>query len=111
MPLERRALDLFCAPSSLIMESPSTSAVTSHPASPLASVLSSHPAPPRPQVNSIVGLLADEADPMVSVMKVDKAPTESYADIGTCASPHPSLLLSSTPCVWTRRAPRRLDDQ
>jgi len=34
------------------------------------------------KVNSVVGLLADEADPMVSVMKVDKAPTESYADIG-----------------------------
>ena len=34
------------------------------------------------RVNSIVGLLADEQDPMVSVMKVDKAPTESYADIG-----------------------------
>lgn len=30
----------------------------------------------------MVGLLADEADPMVSVMKVDKAPLESYADIG-----------------------------
>jgi ATP-dependent 26S proteasome regulatory subunit len=25
----------------------------------------------------------DEVDPMVSVMKVDKAPLESYADIGT----------------------------
>jgi len=34
------------------------------------------------KANSIVGLLADEADPMVAVMKVDKAPTESYADIG-----------------------------
>merc|ERR1719465_210484 len=34
------------------------------------------------KVNSVVGLLADEADPMVSVMKVDKAPLESYADIG-----------------------------
>eukprot|EP00964_Phaeocystis_antarctica_P087562 scaffold55589_cov57-Phaeocystis_antarctica.AAC.6 len=34
------------------------------------------------KVNSIVGILADEVDPMVSVMKVDKAPTESYADIG-----------------------------
>lgn len=31
---------------------------------------------------SIVGVLQDEADPMVSVMKLDKAPTESYADIG-----------------------------
>jgi len=33
------------------------------------------------KVNSVVGILADE-DPMVSVMKVDKAPLESYADIG-----------------------------
>jgi 26S proteasome regulatory subunit T2 len=31
---------------------------------------------------SVVGILADDADPMVSVMKVDKAPLESYADIG-----------------------------
>lgn len=31
---------------------------------------------------SVVGILADETDPMVSVMKVDKAPTESYADVG-----------------------------
>ncbi len=31
---------------------------------------------------SVVGLLHDEVDPMVSVMKVEKAPLESYADIG-----------------------------
>jgi 26S proteasome regulatory subunit T2 len=31
---------------------------------------------------SVVGILSDEADPMVSVMKVEKAPTESYADVG-----------------------------
>lgn len=31
---------------------------------------------------SIVGVLQDDADPLVSMMKVDKAPTESYADIG-----------------------------
>ncbi|KAL9057432.1 MAG: hypothetical protein Q9162_002377 [Coniocarpon cinnabarinum] len=31
---------------------------------------------------SVVGVLTDDADPMVSVMKLDKAPTESYADIG-----------------------------
>jgi len=30
----------------------------------------------------VVGILNDEVDPMVSVMKVDKAPLESYADIG-----------------------------
>ena len=31
---------------------------------------------------SVVGILADDVDPMVNVMKVDKAPLESYADIG-----------------------------
>jgi len=31
---------------------------------------------------AIVGVLTDDADPLVSVMKLDKAPTESYADIG-----------------------------
>ena len=47
----------------------------------------SFPPPPPPltndtQVNAIVGILADDEDPMVSVMKVEKAPTESYADVG-----------------------------
>jgi len=31
---------------------------------------------------AVVGLLGDDVDPMVSVMKVDKAPTETFADIG-----------------------------
>lgn len=31
---------------------------------------------------AVVGVLADDADPMVNVMKLEKAPTESYADIG-----------------------------
>lgn len=30
----------------------------------------------------MVGILGDDADPMVAVMKVDKAPLETYADIG-----------------------------
>lgn len=34
------------------------------------------------KTQSIVGILQDDADPMVSVMKVEKAPLESYADIG-----------------------------
>lgn len=34
------------------------------------------------KVLSIVGVLQDEVDPMVSVMKVEKAPLESYVDIG-----------------------------
>lgn len=31
---------------------------------------------------AIVGVLQEEINPMVSEMKVDKAPLESYADIG-----------------------------
>ncbi|KAJ2856139.1 ATPase of 26S proteasome regulatory subunit 4, partial [Coemansia erecta] len=31
---------------------------------------------------AIIGVLQDDADPMVSVMKLEKAPTESYADVG-----------------------------
>ena len=31
---------------------------------------------------AVVGILTDDVDPMVSVMKVDKAPLESYEDIG-----------------------------
>lgn len=37
------------------------------------------------KVLSVVGLLSDDVDPMVKVMKVDKAPLESYADIGGLA--------------------------
>lgn len=32
--------------------------------------------------HSVIGVLADNEDPMVNTMKLDKAPTESYADIG-----------------------------
>lgn len=31
---------------------------------------------------SVVGILQDEVDPLLNVMKVEKAPLESYADIG-----------------------------
>merc|ERR1719275_370716 len=34
------------------------------------------------KVMGVVGILQDDTDPMVSVMKVEKAPLESYADIG-----------------------------
>lgn len=34
------------------------------------------------KVLSIVGILQDDTDPMVNMMRVDKAPLESYADIG-----------------------------
>merc|ERR1712102_57348 len=34
------------------------------------------------KVHAVVGILQEDSDPMVSVMKVEKAPLESYADIG-----------------------------
>eukprot|EP01108_Squamamoeba_japonica_P000296 TRINITY_DN1059_c0_g2_i1.p2 TRINITY_DN1059_c0_g2~~TRINITY_DN1059_c0_g2_i1.p2 ORF type:complete len:247 (+),score=104.23 TRINITY_DN1059_c0_g2_i1:2-742(+) len=37
------------------------------------------------KTNAVVGLLEDDTNPLVSVMKVDKAPKESYADVGGLA--------------------------
>jgi len=43
---------------------------------PNCSVLMNH------KVHSVVGVLSDDTDPMVNVMKLEKAPQETYADIG-----------------------------
>lgn len=43
---------------------------------PNSSVLLNH------KVHAVVGVLNDDVDPMVTVMKLDKAPQETYADIG-----------------------------
>lgn len=50
------------------------------------------------KTHAIVGVLQDDTDPMVNMMKVDKAPTESYADIGGA-----SRLFSSLPSVTAAR--------
>merc|ERR1739845_261229 len=34
------------------------------------------------EVHAVIGVLGDDTDPMVSVMKLEKAPQESYADVG-----------------------------
>jgi len=34
------------------------------------------------KVHAVIGVLSDDADPLVSVMKLEKAPQETYADIG-----------------------------
>lgn len=34
------------------------------------------------KTQAIVGVLQDDTDPLVNIMKLDKAPTESYADVG-----------------------------
>jgi len=33
-------------------------------------------------VHAVIGVLMDDTDPLVTVMKVEKAPQETYADIG-----------------------------
>lgn len=33
-------------------------------------------------MHAVVGVLGDDTDPMVTVMKLEKAPQETYADIG-----------------------------
>lgn len=33
-------------------------------------------------MHAVVGVLSDDTDPMVTVMKLEKAPQETYADIG-----------------------------
>jgi len=34
------------------------------------------------KTNSVFGIMQDDVDPLLNVMKVEKAPLESYADIG-----------------------------
>ena len=34
------------------------------------------------KVHAVIGILGDDTDPMVTVMKLEKAPLETYADIG-----------------------------
>lgn len=33
-------------------------------------------------MHAVIGVLMDDTDPLVTVMKVEKAPQETYADIG-----------------------------
>jgi 26S proteasome regulatory subunit T2 len=48
--------------------------------------------------SSIIGVLQDDADPMVSVMKLDKAPTESYADVGGLDTQIQEIKVGCTCC-------------
>lgn len=49
---------------------------------------------------AVVGVLQDDTDPMVSVMKLEKAPTESYADIGGLEQQIQEIkVLASVRCV------------
>ncbi len=46
------------------------------------------------QVHAVVGVLGDDTDPMVTVMKLEKAPQETYADIGN----HPEFIFPMCFC-------------
>jgi 26S proteasome regulatory subunit T2 len=48
---------------------------------------------------AIIGVLPDDQDPMVNVMKVEKAPTESYADIGGLETQIQEIKVGETDCL------------
>ena len=48
------------------------------------------------QLHAVVGVLLDDTDPMVSVMKLEKAPQESYADIGGLDTQIQEIKVSNT---------------
>lgn len=48
--------------------------------------------------HAVIGVLADDADPMVNVMKLEKAPTESYADIGGLEQQIQEIKVRDTTC-------------
>jgi 26S proteasome regulatory subunit T2 len=50
--------------------------------------------------SAVIGVLADDADPMVSVMKLEKAPTESYADIGGLEQQIQEIKVRVCVCVY-----------
>lgn len=58
------------------------------------------------KTHAIVGVLQDDTDPMVNMMKVDKAPTESYADIGGASTLSRSHCVRAASEVLTPRASR-----
>lgn len=53
--------------------------------------------------NAVVGVLADDVDPMVSVMKVEKAPTETYADVGGLETQIQEIKVSFFASLSTRQ--------
>ncbi len=48
------------------------------------------------QVHAVIGVLGDDVDPMVAVMKLEKAPKETYADIGGLTTQIQEIKVSET---------------
>lgn len=61
----------------------------------------------------MVGVLSDDTDPMVTVMKLEKAPQETYADIGGLDSQIQEIKVLKNDmcflCLCTRYISRRID--
>jgi Proteasomal ATPase OB C-terminal domain len=51
------------------------------------------------KTQAIVGVLQDDTDPLVNVMKLDKAPNESYADIGGLETQIQEIKVPKSFCV------------
>jgi len=56
---------------------------------------------------AIVGVLQDDVDPLVSVMKLEKAPTESYADIGGLESQIQEIKVKSSKSAHAKQFYRK----
>lgn len=75
--------------------------------------------PARYKVHAVIRVLSDDTDPMVTVMKLDKAPQETYADmeastrrsgdqgVGRAAASHPSTTRRWHPAAEGRHPVRR----
>lgn len=55
------------------------------------------------QVHAVIGVLMDDTDPLVTVMKVEKAPQETYADIGGLDNQIQEIKVRLQP-LWVRPA-------
>ena len=49
------------------------------------------------KVHAVIGVLGDDVDPMVAVMKLEKAPKETYADIGGLTTQIQEIKVNSRP--------------
>lgn len=54
---------------------------------------------------AIVGVLSDDTDPMVSVMKLDKAPAESYEDVGGLEQQIQEIKVGASPLAFFPSTP------
>ena len=57
------------------------------------------------QFHAVVGVLTEDTDPMVSVMKLEKAPLETYGDIGGLDQQIQEIKVCIRTCVTAHEKP------